>query len=171
MALRLQGEFPMDCPMNDCLVRAHWATCLLPGRERVADSRGERGGEPLEFPLGEGLMPPALETSLRLMLPAELSVVTSTAGCARTCFQFPMGDGWRRIPQHEGGEFPVKGGEFPTKGGDFTAFLARQADEGRAPRASARRAQRIIHFDLFCKLLETLLNAPTPSESSDPDLR
>ena len=78
-----QGEFPADCPMQDCTVRVHFAlstsTSSLGTSNMVVryDTRTDAAlaGQPFEFRLGCGAVPEALETSIRLMIPKEKSRV------------------------------------------------------------------------------------------------
>mmetsp|Transcript_35564 Transcript_35564/g.49374 ORF Transcript_35564/g.49374 Transcript_35564/m.49374 type:complete len:588 (-) Transcript_35564:403-2166(-) len=79
-----EGEFPSSCPINDCTVRAHYSALTLPDRRTVYDSRADSSEEVaasgvLEFPIGQGIMPDVLETTLRLMCPKEVSIVHTTA--------------------------------------------------------------------------------------------
>ena len=77
------GQFPSDCPMNDCMVRVHFvlSTATAIGAhsslaERY-DTRSDASlkGAPFEFRLGCGALPEAVETSIRLMIPKEESRV------------------------------------------------------------------------------------------------
>ena len=95
------GEFPADCPLKDCRVRVHFrarvvahaasgeTTTTRETREGVDDEREREyeydtradaslGGEAFSFRLGCGRVPDALETSIRLMIPGEVSRVTLT---------------------------------------------------------------------------------------------
>eukprot|EP00897_Mesotaenium_endlicherianum_P007551 jgi/Mesen1/6824/ME000035S06208 len=107
-----RGDFPVDCPMEDTRVRLHYAArLLLPGGQPgalVYDSRsqsksqrqsqsggseedgasggGSGGEQPLEVGTGEGLLPEAVDMSVRLMLPAEKARVTSTSKYAYDTF-------------------------------------------------------------------------------------
>ena len=77
------GEFPADCPVHDCACRAHFSVRVRPSGlsgfsdddDPVFDTR-DALGEPLEFTLGCGTLPEALETSFRLAVPGEVSRVT-----------------------------------------------------------------------------------------------
>lgn len=73
-----EGEFPADCPINDCRVRIHYRLRKLRGGETLYDTREdpELAGSPFECHLGCAELPPGLETSVRLMIPKETSVVT-----------------------------------------------------------------------------------------------
>ncbi|KAJ0979581.1 hypothetical protein J5N97_015055 [Dioscorea zingiberensis] len=72
-----RGEFPMDCPLHDSLLRVHYKGMLLNEEKSVFyDTRVDNDGQPLEFSSGEGLVPEGLEMCVRLMLPGEISLVT-----------------------------------------------------------------------------------------------
>ncbi|PWZ57196.1 hypothetical protein Zm00014a_017530 [Zea mays] len=52
-----KGEFPMDCPLHDSLLRVHYKGILLDEPKSVFyDTRADNDGEPLEFCSGEGLI-------------------------------------------------------------------------------------------------------------------
>ncbi|KAJ3682694.1 hypothetical protein LUZ60_012921 [Juncus effusus] len=71
-----KGEFPMDCPLHDSLLRVHYKGMLLNEEKNVFyDTKVDNNGEPLEFSSGEGLVPEGLEMSVRLMLPGEICTV------------------------------------------------------------------------------------------------
>lgn len=51
------GEFPMDCPLHDSLLRVHYKGMLPDEEKRVFyDTRVDNNGQPLEFSSGEGLV-------------------------------------------------------------------------------------------------------------------
>lgn len=51
------GEFPMDCPLHDSLLRVHYKGMLLNEEKTIfIDTRIENNGQPLEFSSGEGLV-------------------------------------------------------------------------------------------------------------------
>lgn len=55
--LQTSGEFPMDCPLHDSLLRVHYKGTLLDEPKSVFyDTRFDNDGEPLEFCSGEGLV-------------------------------------------------------------------------------------------------------------------
>ncbi|KAH9736246.1 peptidylprolyl isomerase [Citrus sinensis] len=72
-----KGEFPMDCPLHDSLLRVHYKGMLLNEEKKVFyDTRVDNDGQPLEFSSGEGLVPEGFEMCVRLMLPGEIALVT-----------------------------------------------------------------------------------------------
>lgn len=85
-----RGDFPMDCPLHDSLLRVHYKGMLLNEEKTVFyDTRVDNYGEPLEFSSGEGLVPEGLEMSVRLMLPGEISIVTCPPDYAYDKFKRP----------------------------------------------------------------------------------
>ena len=68
------GEFPVDCPINDCTVRITLSTFVIRGTERV--SVGD-AAQFIAFELGTGAQPPGLESSVRLMVPGETALITA----------------------------------------------------------------------------------------------
>jgi hypothetical protein len=53
----MSGEFPMDCPLHDSLLRVHYKGMLLDESKSIFyDTRVDNDGEPLEFCSGEGLV-------------------------------------------------------------------------------------------------------------------
>lgn len=89
------GDFPGDCPVRDCAVRARVAVAaapasslddyqyLLEGDDPFSALASANPGfahdtgaqTPLAFRLGAGAVPTAVETSVRLMLPGETALV------------------------------------------------------------------------------------------------
>lgn len=56
-SLQISGEFPMDCPLHDSLLRVHYKGMLLDEPKSVFyDTCADNDGEPLEFCSGEGLV-------------------------------------------------------------------------------------------------------------------
>ncbi|PKA52691.1 Peptidyl-prolyl cis-trans isomerase PASTICCINO1 [Apostasia shenzhenica] len=85
-----KGEFPMDCPLQDSLLRVHYTGTLLNEEKTVFyDTRVDNDGEPLEFCSGEGLVPEGFEMCVRLMLPGEISLVTCPPDYAYDKFRRP----------------------------------------------------------------------------------
>lgn len=57
--LAIAGDFPMDCPLHDSLLKVHYRGKLLNEEKTVFyDTRVDNNGEPLEFSSGEGLVSP-----------------------------------------------------------------------------------------------------------------
>ena len=55
--LQISGEFPMDCPLHDSLLRVHYKGMLLDEPKSVFyDTQIDNHGEPLEFCSGEGMV-------------------------------------------------------------------------------------------------------------------
>lgn len=74
-----RGEFPVDCPLEDSLVRVHYRVRAVGEEQWLADSRGTDGqAAPVQLATGMGEAPEALDMSVRLMLCGEVAVVTST---------------------------------------------------------------------------------------------
>lgn len=79
IARKGEGEFPLDCPLEDSRVRLHYRLKAEGSSDWLLDSRGADGqAAPLEFETGMGEMPEALDMCARLMLRGELAVVTAT---------------------------------------------------------------------------------------------
>lgn len=92
------GEFPADCPVHDCACSVHFSVRVCPSgggfSGGFSDTAGainydtagadptvvydtrDALGEPLQFQLGCGTLPEALETSFRLAVPGEVFRVT-----------------------------------------------------------------------------------------------
>ncbi|CAN6471532.1 unnamed protein product [Victoria cruziana] len=85
-----RGEFPMDCPLHDSLLRIHYKGMLLDEERTVfVNTRVDNDGHPLEFCSGEGLVPEGLEMCVRLMLPGEVALVTCPPDYAYDKFKRP----------------------------------------------------------------------------------
>ncbi|KAK8944971.1 Peptidyl-prolyl cis-trans isomerase PASTICCINO1 [Platanthera zijinensis] len=85
-----KGEFPMDCPLQDSLLRVFYKGMILNEEKTVFyNTRVDNNGEPLEFCSGEGLVPEGFEMSVRLMLPGEISLVTCPPDYAYDRFKRP----------------------------------------------------------------------------------
>jgi hypothetical protein len=50
------GEFPVDCPLQDSVMRVHYKASLPDEGGRVFLDTKENGGEPIEFASGEGVV-------------------------------------------------------------------------------------------------------------------
>ncbi|XP_042465781.1 peptidyl-prolyl cis-trans isomerase PASTICCINO1-like [Zingiber officinale] len=106
-----QGEFPMDCPLHDSLLRVHYKGMLLDEEKTVFyDTKVDNYGQPLEFKSGEGLVPEGLEMCVRLMLPGEIALVTSPPDYAYDKFSRPA-----NVPEgaHVQWEIELLGFEMP----------------------------------------------------------
>ncbi|XP_066380555.1 peptidyl-prolyl cis-trans isomerase PASTICCINO1-like isoform X2 [Miscanthus floridulus] len=106
-----KGEFPMDCPLHDSLLRVHYKGMLLDEPKSVFyDTRVDNDGEPLEFCSGEGLVPEGFEMCVRLMLPGEKSIVTCPPDFAYDKFPRPA-----NVPEgaHVQWEIELLGFEMP----------------------------------------------------------
>eukprot|EP00250_Pteridium_aquilinum_P000485 c10528_g1_i1 orf=155-1990(-) len=86
-----RGEFPMDCPLQDSVLRIHYKGYLPEAGGMVFyDSRKDHdGGEPVIFGSDEGLVPEGLEMCVKLMLPGEIALVSSTSEYAYDKFTRP----------------------------------------------------------------------------------
>ncbi|ESW17565.1 hypothetical protein PHAVU_007G249700 [Phaseolus vulgaris] len=85
-----KGDFPMDCPLHDSLLRVHYKGTVLNEEKKVFyDTRVDNDGQPLEFSSGEGLVPEGFEMSVRLMLPGEIALVTCPPDYAYDKFPRP----------------------------------------------------------------------------------
>ncbi|GAQ88614.1 peptidyl-prolyl isomerase PASTICCINO1 [Klebsormidium nitens] len=96
-----EGDFPMDCPLEDSTLAVH-VTGRLPDGTVFWDTHGSVGGgesaplpevagQPYEFATGEGLVPEGLESSIRLMLKGERAIIHSSAKYAYDKFPRPGG--------------------------------------------------------------------------------
>uniref|UniRef100_A0ACD5XG21 Uncharacterized protein n=1 Tax=Avena sativa TaxID=4498 RepID=A0ACD5XG21_AVESA len=106
-----RGEFPMDCPLHDSLLRVHYKGMLLDEPNSVFyDTKIDNDGEPLEFCSGEGLVPEGFEMCVRLMLPGEKSIVTCPPDFAYDKFPRPA-----NVPEgaHVRWEIELLGFEVP----------------------------------------------------------
>lgn len=74
--LEQSGDFPMDCPLHDSLLRVHYKGILLNNEKTVFyDTRIDNQGEPLEFSSGEGMVssPYKVEKVLWILLSSSCS--------------------------------------------------------------------------------------------------
>ncbi|KAF2301335.1 hypothetical protein GH714_022869 [Hevea brasiliensis] len=118
-----RGEFPMDCPLHDSLLRVHYKGMLLNEEKKIFyDTRVDNDGQPLEFRSGEGLVPEGFEMCVRLMLPGEIALVTCPPDYAYDKFQRPA-----NIPEgaHIQWEIELLGFEMPKDwtGMDFPSIM------------------------------------------------
>ncbi|CAH9099970.1 unnamed protein product [Cuscuta europaea] len=85
-----RGEFPMDCPLQDSLLRVHYKGMLLNDEKTVFyDTKFDNNGQPFEFSSGEGLVPEGFEMCVRLMVPGEVALVTCPPDYAYDKFKRP----------------------------------------------------------------------------------
>lgn len=84
-----KGDFPMDCPLHDSLLRVHYKAMLSEDKRVFYDTKVDNDGQPLEFQSGEGLVPEGFEMSVRLMLPGEIALVTCPPDYAYDKFPRP----------------------------------------------------------------------------------
>uniref|UniRef100_A0A7N0VHY8 peptidylprolyl isomerase n=1 Tax=Kalanchoe fedtschenkoi TaxID=63787 RepID=A0A7N0VHY8_KALFE len=118
-----EGEFPMDCPLHDSLLRVHYRGMLLNEEKTVFyDTKIDNDGQPLEFSSGEGLVPEGFEMCVRLMLPGELAIVTCPPDYAYDKFPRPP-----NVPEgsHVNWEIELLGFETPKDwtGLDFKSIM------------------------------------------------
>lgn len=117
-----KGEFPMDCPLHDSLLRVHYKGMLLNEEKVFYDTRVDNDGQPLEFSSGEGLVPEGFEMCVRLMLPGEIALVTCPPDYAYDKFQRPA-----NVPEgaHIQWEIELLGFEMPKDwtGMDFPSIM------------------------------------------------
>ncbi|XP_037497494.1 peptidyl-prolyl cis-trans isomerase PASTICCINO1 isoform X2 [Jatropha curcas] len=118
-----RGEFPMDCPLHDSLLRVHYKGMLLNEEKQIFyDTRVDNDGQPLEFSSGEGLVPEGFEMCVRLMLPGEIALVTCPPDYAYDKFQRPA-----NVPEgaHIQWEIELLGFEMPKDwtGMDFPTIM------------------------------------------------
>ncbi|CAK0786960.1 hypothetical protein CVIRNUC_010174 [Coccomyxa viridis] len=99
------GEFPVDCPLEDCAVRVHYSACLAGSSEVIFTTRGPDGSAaPVEFNTGMDEVPEAIDMAVRLMTPQEVSLVSAKA---RLAFQH-RSDRPERIPEGADIDFEVE---------------------------------------------------------------
>ncbi|BBH06210.1 FKBP-type peptidyl-prolyl cis-trans isomerase family protein [Prunus dulcis] len=106
-----KGEFPMDCPLQDSLLRVHYKGMLQNEEKTIFfDTRVDNHGQPLEFCSGEGLVPEGFEMCVRLMVPEEIALVTCPPDYAYDKFPRPA-----NVPEgaHIQWEIELLGFEMP----------------------------------------------------------
>ncbi|CAN1849949.1 Peptidyl-prolyl cis-trans isomerase PASTICCINO1 [Linum perenne] len=139
-----KGEFPMDCPLHDSLLRVHYKAMLLNDEKTVFyDTKVDNGGQPLEFSSGEGLVPEGFEMSVRLMLPGELALVTCPPDYAYDKFTRPV-----NVPEgaHIQWEIELLGFEMPKDwtGMNFQSIM----DDAEKIRSTGNRLFKEGKFEL-----------------------
>lgn len=116
-----KGDFPMDCPLHDSVLRIHYKGMLMNKEKTVFyDTKIDNDGHPLEFSSGEGLVPEGLEMCCRLMLPGEVALVTCPPDYAYDKFPRPA-----YVPEDAHVQWAIEllGFETPK---DWTGFNFRQ---------------------------------------------
>ncbi|KAL5740497.1 hypothetical protein ACOSQ2_029677 [Xanthoceras sorbifolium] len=148
-----KGEFPMDCPLHDSLLRVHYKGMLLNEEKRVFyDTRVDNNAQPLEFGSGEGLVPEGFEMCVRLMLPGELALVTCPPDYAYDKFPRPA-----NVPEgaHIQWEIELLGFEMPRDwtGLNFQSIM----DEAEKIRVTGNRLFKEEKFELAKAKYEKVL--------------
>lgn len=148
-----KGEFPMDCPLQDSLLRVHYKGMLLNKEKTVfIDTRIDNDGQPLEFSSGEGLVPEGFEMCVRLMLPGEVALVTCPPDYAYDKFTRPA-----NVPEgaHIEWEIELLGFEMPKDwtGLDFQGVM----DEAEKIRTTGNRLFKEGKFELAKAKYEKVL--------------
>ncbi|XP_002528185.2 peptidyl-prolyl cis-trans isomerase PASTICCINO1 [Ricinus communis] len=148
-----RGEFPMDCPLHDSLLRVHYKGMLLDEENKVFyDTRVDNDGQPLEFSSGEGLVPEGFEMCVRLMLPGEIALVTCPPDYAYDKFQRPA-----NVPEgaHIQWEIELLGFEMPKDwtGMDFPTIMG----EAEKIRNTGNRLYKEGKFELAKAKYEKVL--------------
>ncbi|KAB2630577.1 peptidyl-prolyl cis-trans isomerase PASTICCINO1 [Pyrus ussuriensis x Pyrus communis] len=139
-----KGEFPMDCPLHDSLLRVHYKGMLLNEEKTIFyDTRVDNDGQPLEFCSGEGLVPEGFEMSVRLMVPEEIALVTCPPDYAYDKFPRPA-----NVPEgvHIQWEIELLGFEMPKDwtGLNFQSIM----DEAEKIRNTGNRLFKEGKFEL-----------------------
>ncbi|XP_007026858.2 PREDICTED: peptidyl-prolyl cis-trans isomerase PASTICCINO1 [Theobroma cacao] len=148
-----KGEFPMDCPLHDSLLRVHYRGMLLNEVKTVFyDTRVNNQGDPLEFSSGEGMVPEGFEMCVRLMLPGEIALVTCPPDYAYDKFSRPP-----NVPEgaHVQWEIELLGFEMPKDwtGLNFQSIM----DEAEKIRVTGNRLFKEGKFELAKAKYEKVL--------------
>lgn len=148
-----KGEFPMDCPLHDSLLRVHYKGMLLNDEKTVFyDTRVDNDGQPLEFGSGEGLVPEGFEMCVRLMLPEEIALVSCPPDYAYDKFPRPT-----NVPEgaHVQWEIELLGFEMPK---DWTGLTFQNImDEAEKIRVTGNRLFKEGKFELAKAKYEKVL--------------
>ncbi|XP_052172665.1 peptidyl-prolyl cis-trans isomerase PASTICCINO1 [Diospyros lotus] len=148
-----KGEFPMDCPLHDSLLRVHYKGMLQDEEKTVFyDTKFDNDGQPLEFSSGEGLVPEGLEMCVRLMLPGEIALVTCPPDYAYDKFPRPA-----NVPEgaHVQWEIELLGFEMPK---DWTGLNFREImDEVEKIKGTGNRLFKEGKFELAKAKYEKVL--------------
>uniref|UniRef100_A0A0D3FIU2 peptidylprolyl isomerase n=1 Tax=Oryza barthii TaxID=65489 RepID=A0A0D3FIU2_9ORYZ len=161
-----KGEFPMDCPLHDSLLRVHYKGMLLDEPKSIFyDTRVDNHGEPLEFCSGEGLVPEGFEMCVRLMLPGEKSIVTCPPDFAYDKFpRLPA-----NVPEgaHVQWEIELLGFEMPK---DWTGFTFQEImDDAEKIKTTGNRLFKEGKFELAKAKYEKVLREYNHVHPQDDD--
>ncbi|XP_052148165.1 peptidyl-prolyl cis-trans isomerase PASTICCINO1 isoform X2 [Oryza glaberrima] len=160
-----KGEFPMDCPLHDSLLRVHYKGMLLDEPKSIFyDTRVDNHGEPLEFCSGEGLVPEGFEMCVRLMLPGEKSIVTCPPDFAYDKFPRPA-----NVPEgaHVQWEIELLGFEMPK---DWTGFTFQEImDDAEKIKTTGNRLFKEGKFELAKAKYEKVLREYNHVHPQDDD--
>uniref|UniRef100_A0A0E0KE38 peptidylprolyl isomerase n=1 Tax=Oryza punctata TaxID=4537 RepID=A0A0E0KE38_ORYPU len=162
-----KGEFPMDCPLHDSLLRVHYKGMLLDEPKSIFyDTRVDNHGEPLEFCSGEGLVPEGFEMCVRLMLPGEKSIVTCPPDFAYDKFpRLPA-----NVPEgaHVQWEIELLGFEMPKV--DWTGFTFQEImDDAEKIKTTGNRLFKEGKFELAKAKYEKVLREYNHVHPQDDD--
>ncbi|KAG6430648.1 hypothetical protein SASPL_108720 [Salvia splendens] len=160
-----RGEFPMDCPLHDSLLRVHYKGMLLDEENTVFyDTRvNNTDHQPFEFRSGEGLVPEGFEMCTRLMLPGEIASVTCPPDYAYDKFPRPA-----NVPQGAYVKWEIELLDYE-KQKDWTGFNFREImdavekikgtgnrlfKEGKYELAKAKYEHDLLHLNMAACLLK-----------------
>eukprot|EP00268_Persea_americana_P025742 TRINITY_DN2509_c0_g1_i1.p1 TRINITY_DN2509_c0_g1~~TRINITY_DN2509_c0_g1_i1.p1 ORF type:complete len:628 (-),score=137.29 TRINITY_DN2509_c0_g1_i1:676-2559(-) len=160
-----RGDFPMDCPLHDSLLRVHYKGMLIDEERTVFyDTKVDNNGHPLEFSSGEGLVPEGLEMCVRLMLPGEIALVTCPPDYAYDKFPRPA-----KVPEgaHVKWEIELLGFEMPKDwtGLDFKSIM----DEADKIKNTGNRLFKEGKFELAKAKYEKVLREFNHVNPQDDD--
>ncbi|KAL0016147.1 hypothetical protein SO802_003216 [Lithocarpus litseifolius] len=160
-----KGDFPMDCPLHDSLLRVHYKGMLLDDERRVFyDTRVDNNDQPLEFSSGEGLVPEGFEMCVRLMLPGEIALVTCPPDYAYDKFPRPA-----NVPEgaHVQWEIELLGFEMPK---DWTGLNFKSImDDAEKIRLTGNRLFKEGKFELAKAKYEKVLREFNHVNPQDDD--
>ncbi|XP_075647533.1 peptidyl-prolyl cis-trans isomerase PASTICCINO1-like [Castanea sativa] len=160
-----KGDFPMDCPLHDSLLRVHYKGMLLDEERSVFyDTRVDNNDQPLEFSSGEGLVPEGFEMCVRLMLPGEIALVTCPPDYAYDKFPRPA-----NVPEgaHVQWEIELLGFEMPK---DWTGLNFKSImDDAEKIRLTGNRLFKEGKFELAKAKYEKVLREFNHVNPQDDD--
>ncbi|KAH9301633.1 hypothetical protein KI387_013216, partial [Taxus chinensis] len=147
------GEFPMDCPLQDSLLCIHYKG-MLPdeGGKVFYDTKFDGNGQPLEFSSGEGMVPEGLEMCIRLMLPNEIALISSTSDYAYDKFPRP-----ENVPERANIQWEVELIKFETQK-DWTGLSFNEImDEAEKIKSAGNRLFKEQKYELAKAKYEKVL--------------